>query len=157
MYTSSARGSPGLGILAAHLLFAVQDELYRELARAGYDDLRPRHGIVLAYLDASGSRATDIAARSGRRKQIVGRMVDELEAMAYVYREPDPADRRAKRIVPTRRGRAVMKLSDRIMTGIERQCARAVGETAYDDLVRDLQQVVEDLRGKARAPASQEA
>jgi hypothetical protein len=78
------RQDPGLGMLAAQLLFAVQDELYRRLEEAGYRDLRPRHGIVLAYLDEQGSRATELAALSGRHKQLVGRTVDELEALGYV-------------------------------------------------------------------------
>jgi hypothetical protein len=69
------RHDPGLGMLAAQLLFAVQDQLYRRLAAAGYHDLRPRHGIVIAYLDEQGSRATELAALSGRHKQIVGRTV----------------------------------------------------------------------------------
>jgi hypothetical protein len=66
------RQDPGLGMLAARLLFAVQDELYRRLEAAGYRDLRPRHGIVIAYLDDRGSRATELAALSGRHKQLVG-------------------------------------------------------------------------------------
>lgn len=49
-----------------------------EPAAAGHAELRPRHGIVLAYLDEGGSRATVPAAR---HKQIVGRTVDELAAL----------------------------------------------------------------------------
>jgi len=104
------RQDPGLGMLAAQLLFAVQDELYRRLEAAGYRDLRPRHGIVIAYLDDQGSWATELAALSDRHKQLVGRTVDELEALGYVTRAPDPADRRAKLVVPTPRGRAVVRL-----------------------------------------------
>src|SRR5918992_4137157 len=125
------RQDPGLGMLAAQLLFAVQDELYRRLADAGYRDLRPRHGIILAYLDDQGSRATELAALSGRHKQIIGRTVDELEALGYVERSPDPSDRRAKLVVPTPRGRAVMRLSDQIMADIGQRGAEAVGDDAY--------------------------
>jgi DNA-binding MarR family transcriptional regulator len=141
------RRDPGLGMLAAQLLFAVQDELYRRLEAAGYRDLRPRHGIVIAYLDDRGSRATELAALSGRHKQIVGRTVDELEALGYVTRSPDPADRRAKLVIPTPRGRAVMRLSDEIMADIGRRGAAAVGADAYDQFRRTLQRLVEELRG----------
>jgi DNA-binding MarR family transcriptional regulator len=141
------RRDPGLGMLAAQLLFAVQDELYRRLEAAGYRDLRPRHGIVVAYLDERGSRATELAALSGRHKQIVGRTVDELEALGYVTRSPDPADRRAKLVVPTPRGRAVMRLSDQIMADIGRRGAAAVGADAYGQFRRTLQRLVEELRG----------
>jgi DNA-binding MarR family transcriptional regulator len=149
--TSSPRGElvrriPGLGMLAAQLLFAVQDELYRRLEEAGYRDLRPRHGIVLAYLDERGSRATELAALSGRHKQIIGRTVDELEALGYVARSPDPADRRAKLVVPTPRGRAVMRLSDEIMADIGTRGANAVGDDAYVQFRITLQQLIDELR-----------
>lgn len=139
---------PGLGMLAAQLLFAVQDELYRRLAQAGYHDLRPRHGTVIAYLDEQGSRATELAALSGRHKQLVGRTIDELEALGYVTRAPDPADRRAKLVVPTPRGRAVMRLSDQIMTDIGARGAEAVGVDAYGQFRRTLQQLIDELRSQ---------
>jgi DNA-binding MarR family transcriptional regulator len=142
------RQDPGLGMLAAQLLFAVQDELYRRLAAAGYRDLRPRHGIVIAYLDDQGSRATELAALSGRHKQLIGRTVDELEALGYVKRSPDPSDRRAKLVVPTPRGRRVMRLSDQIMRDIGRRGAEAVGADAYDQFRRTLQQLIDELRSQ---------
>jgi DNA-binding MarR family transcriptional regulator len=141
---------PGLGILAAHLLFAVQDELYRRLAAAGHAELRPRHGIVLAYLDEGGSRATVLAARSGRHKQIVGRTVDELAALGYVTRAPDPADRRAKLVVPTALGTAAIRLSDRVMTDLGRRAARAVGADDYDRFLATLRSLVDEFRGTRR-------
>ncbi|HET6747875.1 MAG TPA: MarR family winged helix-turn-helix transcriptional regulator [Actinomycetes bacterium] len=165
MYTTSDAGAkpstrselvrqdPGLGMLAARLLFAVQDELYRRLEDAGYRDLLPRHGIVIAYLDERGSRATELAALSGRHKQRVGRVVDELEALGYVTRTPDPADRRAKLVVPTPRGRAVMRLSDEVMDDIGRRGAQAVGADAYGQFRRTLQRLVDELRDE-RPPAT---
>jgi len=42
---------PDLGVLAARLLFEVQGEIFRGTAEQGFDDVRPRHGAVLAYLD----------------------------------------------------------------------------------------------------------
>jgi DNA-binding MarR family transcriptional regulator len=165
MYTTSGAGAkpstrselvrqdPGLGMLAARLLFAVQDELYRRLEDAGYRDLLPRHGIVIAYLDERGSRATELAALSGRHKQRVGRLVDELEALGYVTRTPDPADRRAKLVVPTPRGRAVMRLSDEVMDDIGRRGAQAVGADAYGQFRRTLQRLVDELRDE-RPPAT---
>jgi DNA-binding MarR family transcriptional regulator len=144
------RQDPGLGMLAAQLLFVVQDELYRRLAEAGYRDLRPRHGIVIAYLDERGSRATELAALSGRHKQLVGRTVDELEALGYVRREPDPADRRAKLVVPTAAGRAVMRLSDQIMADIGTRGAEAVGADAYAQFRHILQRLIDELRRRPR-------
>jgi DNA-binding MarR family transcriptional regulator len=134
-----------LGILAARLLFAVQDELYARLEEAGHGQLTPLHGAVIAHLDEQGTRATELARRSGRHKQVIGRVVDELEALGYVERRPEGRDRRAKLVVPTERGREVMHLSDAIMRGIERREAAALGQAEYGRFREALSSVVDSL------------
>ncbi|RJL24206.1 MarR family winged helix-turn-helix transcriptional regulator [Bailinhaonella thermotolerans] len=123
--------SPDLGILSGRMLFAFQREMFSALAEQGHPDLRPRHGAVLAYLDEEGTRATDLSARSGQHKQVIGTLVDELTALGYVERRPDPADRRAKLVVPTERGLDEMRRSDAIAAEIERRQAEKVGEETF--------------------------
>jgi DNA-binding MarR family transcriptional regulator len=135
----------GLGILAARLLFAIQDELYARLGEAGYGDLTRLHGAVIAHLDEEGTRATELARRSGRHKQIIGRIVDELEQLGYVERRPDREDRRAKLVVPTERGRELMRFSDEIIRDIERRQAAALGKAQYDAFKSTFRSVVDSL------------
>jgi DNA-binding MarR family transcriptional regulator len=135
----------GLGILAARLLFAIQDELYARLEDAGFTDVTRLHGAVIAHLDEEGTRATELARRSGRHKQIIGRIVDELEQLGYVERRPEPGDRRAKLVVPTERGREVMRLSEEIILDLERRQAAALGQAPYDDFKQTLRAVVDSL------------
>jgi DNA-binding MarR family transcriptional regulator len=135
----------GLGILAARLLFAVQDELYTRLEDAGYTDVTRLHGAVIAHLDEDGTRATELARRSGRHKQIIGRIVDELEDLGYVERRTERRDRRAKLVVPTERGRELMRLSDEVILDIERRQAAALGRAAYDAFKQTLRAVVDSL------------
>ena len=123
--------NPDLGVLASQLTFSLQEELFARLAEAGYDDLHPRHWSVLAYLDEDGIRATELARLSGRHKQIVGRLIDELEGLGYVARAPDPADRRAKLIVPTIRGLDQLRRGDEIVAEIEARHAEAIGGRNY--------------------------
>jgi DNA-binding MarR family transcriptional regulator len=123
--------NPDLGVLASRLLFSLQDELFERLTEAGYDDLHPRHGAVLAYLDEDGIRATELAKLSGRHKQIIGRLVDELEDLGYVERRPDPADRRAKLIFPTARGLDQVRHGDEVVADIEARHAGEVGAKTY--------------------------
>jgi DNA-binding MarR family transcriptional regulator len=137
---------PGLGTLAANLLFAVQDELYSRLSAAGYGDLTPLHGAVIAYLDEDGTRPTELARRSGRHKQVIGRIVDELEALGYVERRAEPHDRRAKLVVPTGTGLEVMRFSDQVVRDIERRPAEELGPAAYADFREKLKTVVESMR-----------
>jgi DNA-binding MarR family transcriptional regulator len=146
------QADPDLGVLTGRLLFAVQDELFATLADQGHPHLRPQHGAVLAYLDAEGSRATDLARRSGQHKQVVGKLLDELEALGYVERRPDPSDRRAKLIVPTERGLDQMARSDAILAAIEHRHAQAIG-AAFADFKRMLKEVTDRQRAWRTAAA----
>jgi DNA-binding MarR family transcriptional regulator len=130
--------TPDLGILAVRLLLDVQSELFRRVAQHSFDDLRPRHGAVLAYLDDEGIRLVDLARIAGRNKQTIAAILDELEKLGYVYRATDPADRRAKLIMPTQRGLEVMQLSDEILADIEAHYAEQLGQRRYAQFKRAL-------------------
>ena len=135
MVTRAERNAtnPDLGVLAGRLLFAVQQELYPKLAAQGFEDLRFRHGAVMAYLDPEGVRATELSRLSGQHKQVISTLVDELEKLGYVERKPDPADRRAKLVCPTERGLAQMRAADRIMAAMQERHARRLGREAYTE------------------------
>jgi len=141
--------NPDLGVLASQLVFSLQEELFARLAAEGYDDLNPRHWVVLAYLDEDGVRPTDLAHVSGRHKQIIGRLVDELEELGYVERRPDPADRRAKLVVPTQRGLDQLRRGDEIVADIEARHARATGARNYAEFRDVLRGVVARSRESA--------
>jgi DNA-binding MarR family transcriptional regulator len=135
------RQDPSLGILAAQVLFNFQSEMYEKLAEQGHPDIRPRHGAVLVFLDREGTRATDLARLSGRHKQVITTLVDELTELGYVERRPDPEDRRAKLIVPTDRGLDQMRRSDAIVRNMEKRFARQVGTEELARVKRSLVQI----------------
>lgn len=135
---------PDLGILAARLLLGIQDELTRRTAEQGFDDLRARHGAVLAYLDPDGIRLADLARLSRRNKQTIAAIVDELENLGYLYRADDPADRRAKLIVPTERGRHRMRAGDQIIADIEHRHEARLGRTGYARFKQALRAITTD-------------
>ncbi len=120
-----------IGVLSANLLAMFQKELFTRLAAAGHEQLRPRHGAVMAYIGRDGSRASELSERSGQHKQVIGTLIDELERLGYVARQPDPADRRAKLVVPTDRGRDQMEQARRIIFDIEAGFARQVGQDRF--------------------------
>ena len=141
----SGRGKD-LGVLAGRLLFAVQGELFRRLHSEGFDDIVPRHGAVLAYLRPEGVRATDLARLSGQLKQVVGVIIDDLENLGYVKRKPDPADRRAKLVVPTARGRRQMDAADAIMADIMSRHAGSLGAVKFRRFLADFQTIIDHQR-----------
>lgn len=137
---------PDLGVLAGRLLFAAQGELFLRLQALGFDDIKPRHGAVLAYLQDEGIRATELARIAGMHKQVIGTLVDELTALGYVERQNDPADRRAKLVYPTERGRAQMTSADQIMEEMQVRHAQRLGEDVYAEFKRAFVEVTEQQR-----------
>jgi DNA-binding MarR family transcriptional regulator len=140
------KSNPDLGVLAGRLLFAVQNELFTALAAKGFDDLHPRHGAVMAYLDPEGVRATELSRLSGQHKQVIGTLVDELERLGYVVRHPDPADRRAKLVCPTARGLDQMRTADKIMSTLQDRHARRLGRDEFAQFKATLMDVTEHQR-----------
>jgi DNA-binding MarR family transcriptional regulator len=122
--------------------------LRESLTGAGSDRIGPRHRAVLAYLEPDGSRAIELARRCGQHKQVIGTLVDDLEKLGYVRREPDPNDRRAKLVVPTDLGlRQITKIND-AMTEIERTMAHALGEQQYRQFKQSFAKVADLLSGR---------
>jgi DNA-binding MarR family transcriptional regulator len=83
--------------------------------------------------DLFGRRLTNPSRADGlgQPKQYVGRLVDELEALDYVRRRPDPHDRLSKLIVPTALGRDEQLQADLILEDIEARHAAQIGGDRY--------------------------
>lgn len=155
MVTKSGAAEPGaasppatvdLGALTHRLTSALQRAIRFALTVPDGDPaagrLGPRHRAVMALLQPAGSRAVDLARESGQHKQVVGTLVDELEQLGYVRREPDPADRRGKLILPTDQGRAQMTHITAVTTQIEGRLAAVLGAQQYQAFKQSLLQVV---------------
>ncbi|MFC1409721.1 MarR family winged helix-turn-helix transcriptional regulator [Streptacidiphilus sp. N1-12] len=132
-----------LGVLISRLNRDFERELWRTLTARGFTDIGPRHGSVLAHLRPEGVRASDLARLSGQHKQVIGTIVDELEALGYAFRRPDPSDRRAKLVVPTERGQAELATAHEVIAVFEQRQAEVLGPARYlqfREALRDLAQ-----------------
>ncbi|TDC37262.1 MarR family transcriptional regulator [Micromonospora sp. 15K316] len=141
---------PDLGILAVQLSARVQRAIFARAAEQGFEDVRPRHGAVMAYLDAEGTRPGELARLAGRNKQTMGAILDELERLGYVRRAPDPADRRARLIMPTERGLRFMEVSDALVNQIEQDLSDMLGADRYRAFREALQQGMASLPAGGR-------
>jgi DNA-binding MarR family transcriptional regulator len=107
--------------------------------RAGADTLPPTRADALGYLSREGPRTiAELAARRGVKHQSMSRTVAELEELAYVTREPNPADARGFVITLTAAGEAALDADRRArrdwvaaairtkLTPAEQQMLRAV-------------------------------
>lgn len=133
-----------LGIVTTRLFFAVQKHLFEQLTARGHPEVRPRHGAVLAHL-GEGAKATDLALRSGRNKQAMTRLIDELEHLGYVERQLDPQDRRVKSVVPTERGRSEVHTAREILVALDANYAHALGDERYSTLRTLLGQLLDHI------------
>jgi DNA-binding MarR family transcriptional regulator len=141
-----------LPALLSELEQAAIAELHERLGEEGHPGIRPAHGCVFRFIDAPGSRLTELAERAGLTKQAVGEVVDNLEQLGYVERVPDPEDGRAKTIRLTASGREARQAAARVFAEIERGWAERVGEERMA-LVRETLEQLVAVSGAERAVA----
>lgn len=121
-------------------------KVHAELASAGYADSYPSWGTnIFHYLREGGLRLTDLAERTHTTKQAMLYTVNRLEKAGYVERVPDPTDRRAKVIRLTERGWDLRRVADEIMSSMEEECIRRLGQQRmrqFEDLMKDVSDVL---------------
>ena len=96
-----------IGQLLVRLLRHFRTELLGAAAAAGYDDVREPHLQIFGNI-YDGARLTELATRAQLSLAATSELVNDLQQLGYVERHPDPRDRRAKLIVPTRRGQTAL-------------------------------------------------
>jgi DNA-binding MarR family transcriptional regulator len=110
---------------------------------AGYPQ-KPKHSAVFAQLGPEGARLTELARRAGMTPQAMGELVDELEQLDYVRREPDASDRRAKIVRLTPLGEKVIAAGGRVIVGIEADITERLGADGHNQLRRLLERLLAD-------------
>src|SRR5215471_7168558 len=135
---------------------AVSAAIYRHVAQAAGAGLRPAHGNALEMLAVEdGLRLTDIAAQAGMTTQSMGELVDDLVSKGYLRRQEDPADRRAKRIYLTDKGRRTAEASRVAVRNAEEHIQAALGPAQYQQLRRNLAALADlDLQALPTRPGT---
>ena len=118
---------------------------YAKAANAAFAELPggPRGYQVLAAAarGAPGSQL-EVARHLGIDRTVMTYLLDDLESAGLIERRPDPADRRARRIVATGQGRESLDGLDRRLRDAERHVLNGLGteadRSAFRDLLRQL-------------------
>ncbi|MEY4578353.1 MAG: hypothetical protein RL701_3056 [Pseudomonadota bacterium] len=135
------------GSLAQALFQASR--IYNEQAIAQLRDRLPEarigHTRLLPYIDLQGTRQTELARRIGISKQAVGQWVDELIALKYLMRTPDPDDGRAWLVHFTDHGLEQLIAGFDTLDAIEEKVSAHLGVRTIKDLHRDLLQLISAL------------
>lgn len=143
-----------MGQLLGRLLRSFRQDLYSRAQAAGYYDIREAHLQVFGAIDWGGTRLTELAARANMTPPSMAELVDELEMLGYLERQPDPTDGRAKLIRPTRKGRRILAEALRAVEDIERGYAGTVGSDRFNALVQTLEAVL-DAQARPQGPTDQ--
>jgi len=142
---TTARAAPeNLAILLREPLRVLNEELIARLAAQGHPEVRLPHGNVFQYLDDDGTTVSVLAERAQLTKQAMAQLVAHLEAHGYVERVPDPADRRAKLVRATARGREVFAIVREFVADTDARLDTALGPAK----VRRLRALLEELNAE---------
>ena len=140
--------------LLLQALRAVQVTYLERLAERGYPGVRPGHIPVFAGLDPDGTRVTDLAERGGMTRQMMGRLVRELEQLGYLATRTDPADQRAVLVTMTDRGRALGVAAVDVIAGLERWYADTLGDPGLARLKGGLATIIESGQAGGASPSA---
>ncbi|NEW26876.1 MarR family winged helix-turn-helix transcriptional regulator [Nocardia cyriacigeorgica] len=146
-------GSPrpsNTAVLLRDAFTVLNDLALARLAAAGHEAIRAAHGVVFQHLDDTGTTVSALAERAQMTKQAMAELVAHLEAHAYVTREPDPSDRRAKLVVPTDRGKQVIAIAQSTVPAVEEALARLLGADDLRELRANLEAIIESADSLAR-------
>ena len=148
--------SPSSGLSTGTLLLQVYQGFERHLIAAlqdgGHPGFRSRYGAVLANIDADGTRLSTLADRAARSRPYMVELIDELESKGYVRREPDPDDRRAKLVVPTKLGMDTMPVVAGAIDDLEERFRELLGEHQYQAMRRALGELHANFGPKIPSP-----
>lgn len=143
--TTARREPENLAILLREPFRAMNEELVQRLAERGHSQVRYPHGNVFQFLDDGGTRVSRLARRAHMTKQAMAQLVAHLEEHGYVERVPDPADRRAKLVRTTARGRAVFAVARELVEEMEARLDERLGQAKVQQLRTLLRELNEAL------------
>jgi DNA-binding MarR family transcriptional regulator len=152
--TTKPTGDPAVGSLLADDLgwgLAVVFRAYVKAADAATAGIPGTHRgyqvLRAAAHDNPGSQAA-LAQRLNIDRTVMTYLLDDLESAGLVSRQPDPSDRRSRRVVATPHGAAVLADLDTRFRHAEQHLLAGLApdaQAAFRILLRDLAAHVNDL------------
>lgn len=137
-----------IGQLLVRLLREFRDDLAAPRAAAGYGDIREPHFQIFGNIRMGGVRLTELAERAQLSLAATSGLVNDLAAMGYVTRRPDPVDGRAKLIELTERGRGLMAVAGDRVADVERRWSELVGRKDFAQMTLTMQRLLDELNPK---------
>lgn len=131
-----------IGRMLQHAARMYSDVAIEQVNQYGHKDLSLFHTALISNLDVEGTRIVTLAERADMTKQAMGQLVKDLEERGYIYREPDPNDKRASLIKFTDLGLQFLSDAFEIKKDIEKQFINILGEDGLQTLYSLLSQLL---------------
>ena len=144
----AADGSLPLARLLAIAYRRLSTDLHAELARRGWQDIRPAYGFALLALRDGPLSGGELGAAMGMTKQASSKLVEALVDAGYVRRRVARDDARVRPVELTKRGRGLLAASEAIYRELEDQWSMIIGVDRLAALRDDLVSVVRDPDGE---------
>jgi len=116
-----------IGLVLRDAYLAVDRAVQEALAQEGFSELRPGHHVVLRHIGHDGERPVVIAERAQVSRQAIAKVIDDLERIGLVRRDPDPIDGRGVIVRLTDRGQTGLAVGRQAMQAIEAQLVAELG------------------------------
>lgn len=128
---------------------AYETRMFAALASGDHTDVTLTDSGVLAYVGPDGARSADIAKARQITKQAAQEQAQRLVRKGYLTIGPDPADGRAKRLMLTARGEALMAELATIKRSLHCEVAGLLG----NDKARALRDSLSAIQNGLRIPS----
>lgn len=116
------------------------DAVHERLADEGFPDIRAVHGFAMQAI-GTGCTGSELGARLEVSKQAATQTARSLTALGLVERRPSETDRRAILLVPTERGRAMLRHSARAFRSEVGMWRSHVGDESIDAMLATLRAI----------------
>ena len=137
-----SRSGADLALLLLAAFRSMADEGSVELAKRGYEDIRPAHDFALHSVLAGADSASALGRSMSITKQAAAKTIALLEERGYLARESDQTDKRRVRLRVTERGLAMLRAGEEVFDELRRRWEEQVGTSTVAALEQTLQQVV---------------
>ena len=123
---------------------------YNEICISRFQEFEPRftlaHTRFIPYIDIEGgTRPSELAKRSGMSKQAMNQLLNELEDMGMIRREPCPDDGRAKLVFVTEEGHQSMLKGLGVFKELEAELGEVVAEEDIESTKQTLSRILRYL------------
>jgi MarR family transcriptional regulator for hemolysin len=106
----------------------------RRILSAGLELSAGEARTLIQVAAVNGSRQLDIATRMGLEPMTVSAFLDKLQARGLIQRQPDPCDRRAKRILLSDAAEGMIKAISFEIGAVQTEATQGLDRGAQDDV-----------------------